>query len=323
MPITPGAGIHPDLMDEVDEITIPSGSATHPDLVDSGGAADSATDRSETDRPSPVEGAPRERATGAEPTDGEGARNTPETTSGEAPAATGPETPSWQDQVREAKDPAEALAVLTANLPKEQLARDRVLAGLIGDLGQRRAREMLAEAQEQQRQQQATEAAQKGDYYALGEAVAPEVLQRIRDSAATQAFAPFMQGVEMFQRSLPDEVQREVGGRSWPGATPAEQVANYLNAVAQSAVKHGLTPEVEREIKRRESSIRKQVLTDAYGSDQSPELAGGTAHAQREITSEQVEAMSIAEYEQYFDQYGNPKEGVKYIVTRGEQLRSR
>lgn len=324
MPITPGAGIHPDLIDEADQTMFTPGPGQHPDLAADGGrtAAGATTTAEAAKQISPEETPKDEHPTGTEPKEGEGARNTPVATAGETPAAAEPETPAWLDALRGTKDPKEALAVLTANLPKEELARDKVLAGLIGDLGQRKARELVANYESQQRDQQKADAASKGDYYALGELTAPETLQRLRTQAEQQALEPLMEGVRLFQANLPAEVQAEIAGRNWPG-TPAEGLRAYMDAAVQSAIKHGLEPEVEREIRRREPSLRKQVLSAAYGSEPSPELGSGSPKGVVEITDVQLENMSLADYEQHFDAYGHPKEGVKFIVTRGESVRSR
>ena len=51
------------------------------------------------------------------------------------------EPPEWFAAVRDAKDPTEALRLLAKNLPRDQIEKDEVMSGLIGQIGDRRARE--------------------------------------------------------------------------------------------------------------------------------------------------------------------------------------
>ena len=313
MPITPGAGIHPDLLEDVEEMTLSPGSRPHPDLVDEGRTADSAGTTAQGADETSAETTPTDLQTLTSPDTGADATATDAVTK-DGPVDT--ETPAWLVDLRNASDPKAALAVLTANLPPEELVKDNRLAGLIGQKAFDRAQQEIANMRAQEREAQKAEAAARGDLYTLGELTAPEVLARLRADADARAMEPLMEGVRAYQEALPVEVQADVAGRTWPG-TPAQGLAAYMRAVTESAIKHGLVPEVEREIKRREPMLRKQVLTEAHGEEPSPELANGTAGGLREVTDEQIDAMTLEEFNEYFDELGRPKSDVVHRVTRG------
>ena len=119
-----------------------------------------------------------------------------------------------------------------------------------------------------------------------------------------------------FQKTLPEDVQREIQGKTFgAGKSYAEGVSEYLEAVNQATVSHRLNEAVEQELKRREPALRKAWLSESNGDQPVPELEGGRASSTREITGEQVQRMSEAEYDTYFDSNGRPKPGVRYRVT--------
>jgi hypothetical protein len=277
----------------------------HPDLVDDQPA-----------EPTPPERAPRPP------------RGRSGTTAGSSPPPAEDETPSeasptsdgvasesqpdlaWFDQVREAKDPTEALRLLAKNLPRDQLEKDEVVSGLIGQIGDRRARDLLAK-QERDRQEQAKlEAAANNDLYSLGEMTQRELQAQLASQQAAQAAGPFMDGVVLFQKELPEAIQKEVSGKAFgAGKSHAEGVAEYLSFVVDRAVKLGLD--------KRESALRKSMLSEINGDEPVPERDSGTPGRVREVTDEQIAAMSLAEYEALFDENGRPKPGVRHRATRG------
>jgi hypothetical protein len=219
--------------------------------------------------------------------------------------------PEWLKQLRATSDPKEIVALVTRNVPREDLSRDDVLAGLIGDLGNKRARQML-EDQERQRQERARqEAYEKGDLYTLGQLEATN-LQQQRQSAQAQN-DPYLVAVRNFQAGLPEEVQREVQGKNY------DSFGAYLSAVQDAAIRHG----VSEEVKKRSGALEKAELSATVGSEQSPELDGGPAQAYREITDAQVAAMTLEEYDRHFDEKGRPRPGVRVRLERGIDVRRR
>ncbi len=297
-------GIHPDLLEEYEQqMSLASGTPVKPTRSRKGRGAAAAADAS------PPGDAPSDEPT-AVAADGSGDDTTP------APEPAQTPTPlEWLDQVRNASDPKEMLSLLTRNLPKEDLSRDDVLAGMIGDLGNQRARKLLEDQERSRVEKARAEAYEKGDLYTLGQLNAAELeQQRAALKAQTEAeLNPYMQGVRQFQSTLPEAVQQAVQGRTYPDF-PA-----YLRAVQEAAIRHG----VEDEIGKRTNGLQKAALSQTVGSEQSPELDGGPAQAYREITDAQIAAMTLEEYDRHFDNQGRPKPGVRVRLERGIDLRQR
>jgi len=232
-----------------------------------------------------------------------------------------PTVPEWLDRLKASSDPKEMLALLTKNMPNEDLIKDEYLQGYIGNRIKWGIRDTLAEQERQRTEKQRSEAYERGDLYALGQMSAAD-LEAQRQALAEQSQAalnPYLQAITAFQSTLPEAVQRDVQGRTYaPGGTPTEGFAAYLQAVHESALRHGL----EDEVRKREPALRKAELSTTVGSEQSPELDGGPAQAYREITDAQVAAMTLEEYDRYFDDKGRPKPGVRVRLERGIDIRA-
>jgi hypothetical protein len=279
--------------------------SVHPDLVD--------------DQPAEPPARPSRRRSG-DTRDSGGAPSPPPPPEGEAPSEVVPdadgaeleatEPPDWFASVREAKDPTEALRLLAKNLPREQLEKDEVVSGLIGQIGDRRARDLLAK-QERERQEAAKlEAAANNDLYTLGEMTQRELQSQLASQQSAQALAPAMDAIVLFQKDLPETIQKDVSGKSFGlGKTPAEGMAEYMRYIVDKAVELG--------IGKRESALRKSMLSEINGDEPVPERDSGTPGRVREVTDEQIAAMSLTEYEALFDENGRPKPGVRHRSTRG------
>jgi hypothetical protein len=239
-----------------------------------------------------------------------------------AGTATEAEPPEWLTQARAASDPKEMLKLLAKNLPREDLSRDDTLSGMLGDLADRRARALIQQQQQQAVERERGEAYRRGDLYALGQYAQQDMAaqqQQAQAQADIQA-SPFMEGVRIFQQSLPPAVQLEVQGQTYaPEGSPAEGLAAYLQAVARAAIKHGF----DDELKQREPALRKAYLTEANGQAPTPEIEGGQPQRVREITDEQLARMSLEESEQYLDERGQPRPGVRLRLTRGIPIERR
>jgi hypothetical protein len=217
---------------------------------------------------------------------------------------------SWFDAVRDAKDPTEALRLLAKNLPRDQFEKDDVVSGLIGQIGDRRARELLAKQEREAQDKAKLDAAASGDLYTLGEMTQRELQSQLASQQAAQAAGPFMDGVVAFQKQLPEAIQKEISGKAFgQGKTYAEGVAEYMAYVVDRAVK--------LEAQKRESAIRKSVMSEINGDEPVPERDSGTPGRVREVTDEMIAAMSLQEYEALFDENGRPKPGVRHRSTRG------
>ena len=230
------------------------------------------------------------------------------------------EPPEWLAQLDDIKDPVEKFKLLAKNLPREQLEKDETLSGFIGSRADLRARQILQQQEAQRAEQAKLEAAQNNDLYTLGELTQREYQDRIAQQQQAAQAGPFMDGVVLFQQQLPDEIQRDVAGKVFgAGKGQAQGVAEYLQYIADARTRL----EVEKEISRRESALRKSVLSEVNGDEPVPEREGGTPGRVREVTDEQIEAMSMREYDALFDENGRPKPGVRHRGTRSIPLTPR
>jgi hypothetical protein len=212
--------------------------------------------------------------------------------------------------VRDAKDPTEALRSILKNVPYDQLEKDDVFSGLIGNVAERRLRTMQARQEQQAAERAKLEAAANNDLYTLGEITQRELQGPIAAQQAAQAAAPFMDGVVQFQKTLPEAIQKEIAGQTFgAGKGYAEGVAEYMAAIVDKAVK--------LESQKRESALRKSIMSEINGDEPVPERDSGTPGRVREVTDEQVAAMSLREYDALFDENGRPKPGVRHRSTRG------
>ena len=231
-----------------------------------------------------------------------------------------PEPPEWLIQARATADPKEMIGLLAKNMDREALMADPVLSAILGNMSDRRARDLLRQADQQKIDHDRQAAYDRGDLYTLGQMSAVD-LQAQRQQAEQQAQAalnPYMLGITRWQSSLPEVVQRDVQGKTFaPGGTPEEGFAAYLQAVHESALRHGL----EDEVRKREPALRKAELNATVGTEMNPELDGGPAQQYREITDAQVASMTLEEYDRYFDEKGRPRPGVRVNLTRGIDVR--
>lgn len=307
-------GIHPDLLEELTQQAQPETTAT---------TSPPSRGRGRRASPPPAEVSPTEELNPPSGANGTDASETDAPTEGSANALTAAEpsvAPDWLAQLKASSDPKEMLALLTRNMPNEDLIKDEYLQGYIGNRIKWGIRDTLAEQEKQRAEKQRAEAFDRGDLYALGQISAAD-LQAQRQALEEQtqvALNPYMQAITAFQSQLPEAVQKDVQGRTYaPGGTPAEGFQAYLAAVHESALRHGL----EEEVRKREPALRKVELSSTVGSEQSPELDGGPAQAYREITDAQVAAMTLEEYDRYFDEKGRPRPGVRVRLERGIDIR--
>lgn len=244
---------------------------------------------------------------------------TPDASPEDAPTEQ-PGSPEWFAQVDEVKDPVEKFKLLAKNLPRDVLEKDETLSGLIGSRADVQAKQILERRERDAAEQAKLQAAQNNDLYALGEITQKELSQRLAQQQAAHAAGPFMDGVVLFQQSLPEAIQQEVAGKTFgEGKGQAAGVAEYLQFISDARTKL----EVAKELQRRESALRKSVLTEVNGDEPVPERDGGTPGRVREVTDEQIEAMTMAEYDALFDENGHPKPGVRHRSTRGIPLTQR
>jgi len=209
--------------------------------------------------------------------------------------------------VRESTDPQTALGTILKNAPLDDLLKHPQIAGWLGNMAQRASREQAAQRAIEEAAREKQEAWRRGDYYRLGELESQTQEQIAQQQAQLQASEPFMRSVTEFQMTLPDEVQKEVSGRMY--STTAE----YFKALHDLGVKHA----VEAEIRKRQGALEKTALNATVGAEPTPEREGGPSPGVREITDAEIERMTLAEYERYFDENGKARNGVRVRLTRG------
>jgi hypothetical protein len=100
-------------------------------------------------------------------------------------------------------------------------------------------------------------------------------------------------------------------------------VAAYFQTLHEAGLKHDLDKKLEAELKKRQPALEKAALSATVGAEQTPERNGGPSPGVREITDAEIERMSLAEYEQYFDGNGKPRNGVRLRLTRGVDVTRR
>jgi len=297
--------IHPDLLEEYTEQM----------QLAAGATAERTSPRRRRGRGAPAqpEVSPPGDTPSVEPPDASTEDSADNTLPAEPPAP--PTSPEWLTQLRASEDPKEILALLTRNMAREDLTRDDVLSGLLGDLSNQRARKMLEDQQRADQDRERARAYDAGDLYQLGQLSAVEMQQQrqLAEQSARAAADPYMNAVRSFQSGLPEDVQREVQGKQY------DSFGAYLSAVQDAAIRHG----VSEEVKKRSGALSKAELSQTVGSEQSPELDGGPAQAYREITDAQVAAMTLEEYDRYFDDKGRPRPGVRVRLERGIDVRRR
>lgn len=290
--------------------------STHPDLIEEEAAARAQAEESAPERPARGRRAGRAaRAEAAEaPKPAAEEQAVGEVTT--EPAAASPDagdtngTGDWLSQVREATDPQTALSAILKHTPLEELQKDPRIAGWLGDMAQKRARALAQQQAAEAAAQQKQDAWQRGDYYRLGELSASEQEAQALLAQQQQAAQPFMQSVEQFQRTLPTAVQEAIQGKNY------NSVAEYMQAAVAAAKDYELQQAVQAEIKKREPALRKAELSATVGAEQTPERDSGPTPGVREITDAEIERMSLAEYDRYFDEHGKPKGGVRVRLTR-------
>ena len=292
-------GIHPDLLDEV--------------------IAEREQQAEPQEAPAPRRSrGRREPAPTPEPTPAATSDAEAPTLAGEEAEAAAP--PEWLAQLEDAKDPLEKFKLLAKNLPREKLEQDETLSGFIGSRADMRARQILQQQEAQRAEQAKLEAAQNGDLYTLGELTQKEYQERLAQQQALASAGPVWDGVVLFQQQLPAEIQRDVAGKVFgEGKGQAQGAAEYLQYIVDARTRL----EVEKEISRRESALRKSVLSEVNGDEPVPEREGGTPGRVREVTDEQIAAMSMREYDALFDENGHPKPGVRHRATRSIPLTQR
>jgi hypothetical protein len=291
----------------------------HPDLVDEQAAAapqeahnaEGRPRRSRAVRSAPPPSPSSENGAGS----GEVVGVTPDA-SPESGEAEGRTDQDWREAWARAESPEDAFKLLAKNLPREAIEKDETLSGLIGSRADLRARDILRQQERDRLEAAKRDAAANNDLYTLGELARQDYVQQGQQSDQVAQLQPLMEVITRVQQTLPESIQREIAGKAYgEGKTWSEGAVEYVNDVIGRLTELGW--------KERESALRKSILSEVNGSEPVPEREGGQPARVRVVTSEQVDAMSLREYEALFDENGQPRPGVLYRVTRGTPIQSR
>lgn len=242
------------------------------------------------------------------------------------PAASGWQPPATEDEFK-----ARATEYLKGLKPDEVVKLHPGMDGKVGELADRLFRTKTPELQQlwQKQQEAAREEAElarlkETDPLRWAEKMAEREDRRkaqegqqrlaaqVRDSIIGEAQAV----VERFAQSLPAPVLAEVAQKQarYQGQPWHQGFQAWLGDLVESLRAYDRS-QWEREAR---PAIRKEVLAEINGGKPVPELEGGRPiPGARVITDAEVEAMSLEEYDRYFDEKGNPKPGVIYKPGRG------
>ena len=133
------------------------------------------------------------------------------------------EPPEWFAAVRD-KGHTEVLRAILKNVPYDQLEKDEVFSGLIGNVAERRIKTLQARQEREAADRAKLEAATNNDLYTLGELTQRELQQQLASQRAAQSLAPAMDAVTLFQQDLDPSIQKQVSGKSYGvGKTPGRR----------------------------------------------------------------------------------------------------
>lgn len=242
----------------------------------------------------------------------------------ETPATETQEPPAWWNEVKDAPSPKDALRLLTKNLPRDEVARDETLAGLIGDLGAKQGRRLFEDWKRQESERAARapidKAVQDEDVITLGEAKLREERERQAREADTtnraSTYGEIHSAISEWAGSLPEPVVSKLAGKQYDGDYKDGLVA-YVNDLAEGLTTHRIEAEIAKRMPAINAAAEKAALSRINGGGPSPEIGTGQAGAGvRVITDEEISAMDLDTYDQYFDEHGRPRGGVQYKATR-------
>lgn len=281
---------------------------------------------------------------------------------GEAPAgatAPGPPTQEGQtpeqagaDSARPAQEDLPDLEALLERYDPDLLRKNRKIMGIAGGLADRLATQRAetlaqqrAEALYQQRRerdeaersrQSMLSTARKGDFYALGEQSAKQLLvedqqrfvDRYRQQAAVDAYGNVQRVVDEIAGGFDPAVVATAAERM--GEVPADArwedgLKRWLPALVQAQAEHlAGRPEARQKVEHEITpAVRARLLAEMNGTEPAADSGTGRAPAQRTLTDEQIAEMGPEEWVQVYDvKAGKFKPGVVYKPTRAVDPRA-
>ncbi len=138
-------------------------------------------------------------------------------------------------------------------------------------------------------------------------------IQFAAEARARETVQEMMNGLAMV---LPAEVVNVHAGKSYPGDFSQATIA-YLKDVFNTAVEQAIAAERAKWERDARPALQKVAMTQAHATTPNPDLGSGVpAPGTRVLTAADVDRMSLPEYDKYFDENGDPREGVQYLGNR-------
>lgn len=255
------------------------------------------------------------------------------------PEGAGQEPPEGQQELPD-------LDALLERYDPEALKKSRRLMGVAGSMADRMAQQRAEQLAEQRvgrlveerwereaaerSRKAALEAARRGDYQALGEMRAKEVLtddQRryvdtFKQRATNDAYGSVQRTIDEIASGFPQEVVAAASERlgEMPQNVPFEEgLKRWLPALIEARAEHMAADPATR--KRMEAkmtpAVRSRLLAEMNGAEPVADSGGGRATQQRILTDEQIAQMGPEEWVQVYDvKAGKFKPGYTHKPTR-------
>lgn len=257
-----------------------------------------------------------------------------------------PEVPEEEQPEEEEEEDGEPkppdLNALLEKADPAVLRKHPRIAGIIGEQAkrdatreaQRLAEQMVKDREERWRAERSREEllakARTGEYYALGETAAKDLLnqeqQRAVDGFSRQAEAKTyekMQAVlDDWATGQPEEVNvaaAERMGEVPQGSSWEDGFRKWLDAYVVVRSEHlAAQPEAKQRAERDLTpAVRARVLADMNGTEPTADSGSGRPKRSRTITDDDIARMDLDEYMTVWDvEKGRPKPGVTYKPTR-------
>ena len=228
----------------------------------------------------------------------------------------------------------------------EALRKNRKFMGLVGGhaerlanqranaLAEERAKRLFDERweteQAERSRRQALDAARRGDYQALGQKHARDVLEQdqqrhidgFRRKATTDAYGTVQAAVNEIAGGFSDEVVQRAaekmgevpGDADWAGG-----FKKWLPALIEAQAEFlSNQPEAKKRIEKEMTpALRSRLIAEMNGTEPVADSGTGTPQKQRQITDEQIAAMEPEEWVKVYDiKAGKFRPGYVYKPTR-------
>ncbi len=207
----------------------------------------------------------------------------------------------------------EFLSSLTPEERREALSVDWV-NGTLGDLADKRAKALYPTLKEQEHEQtlsaEKADALARKDYVRVGE-IEDELQERkAKQTAATEPAFKFASEVqndlarvatELFGADVVNAVASKLAGKPLDGSF-GEGTAQWVKHLADEATKANESKLFSKWEKERLPALRKQLLAEINGEEDTPDVGGGGSSPRRKWTPSDIAKLSAADFEKHKDE---------------------